>query len=139
MWRCAGVILFAVSATAMAAEPKPEEPQPAEPKPVQAFRVSQACLESAKAGVQDYTGHSVPVVYIKLDEAGGELLNDFTMSRVGQRMQLLDGNGQPLMEAAPIIQSPLNRTLMLTGFDSRGEAEAVAKRLEGSDGPCGPL
>ena len=131
MWRCVWGILFAVSATAMAAEPDPVAKQG------EAFRVSPACLASAEAGVEDQTG--LPVLYIRLDEAGGELLHDFTASRVGHTMRLVDGSGEPLMASAPVIQSPLDRALMLTGFESRREAEAVAKRLRRGDGACGPL
>ncbi|MFP1680620.1 SecDF P1 head subdomain-containing protein [Alloalcanivorax sp. C16-2] len=127
MWRVVVVMLLGWSSSVMAAEAEPAE----------SFRLSNACLESARAATEDETG--MPVVYIRLDDHGGALLHEFTRSRVGRKMRLIDGEGQPLMESAPYIQSPLNKGLMLTGFDSDAQARDAVQRIKHGQGECGPL
>ncbi|MBL7252192.1 hypothetical protein [Alloalcanivorax marinus] len=136
MWRFVVVMLLTWSSSAMASSFTVSAAPAPDSKPVESFRVSKDCLDSVKAGTEDQTG--MPVVYIRLDEDGGVMLHGFTVSRVGHKMRLEDGDGEPLMATEPVIQSPLNRSLMLTGFESHLEAKEAAERVKNSEGECGP-
>ena len=68
-----------------------------------------------------------PEIHIRLDERSGELLGILSKANIGSKLAMIvDGKA---VFAAPFIQSPLFRDVLITGRLSQQEAEALANKL----------
>jgi hypothetical protein len=84
-----------------------------------AWRLESVTVEKGNAGS--------PEIHIRLDERGGELLGILSKANIGSKLAMIvDGKA---VFAAPFIQSPLFRDVLITGRLSRQEAEALANKL----------
>ena len=102
---------------------------------VPTYILTSSCLTSINASNSE--SNSGWTVIININNIEAEKLLSFSKKHLRKRVRFIDGNGNKISGSDISLQTPVSKTIHLTGLKSHAEAQTIKNSILSTTGLCG--